>query len=164
VSLAPLAEWLEMIAVARWVQESPYGFPIVVGIHILGLTLSVGTLVWFDLRLLGVAMRGIPASELYRRLRPWILSGFIIMFASGGVLLAAYASKAFENTFFRIKVAAIVLAGINALVYHRVTERHIARWDTAGVPPTAARVAGLISILVWSTAIVAGRMMSYTMF
>ena len=160
----PLAEWLEMTAPARWVQESVYGFPTVVAVHILGLTVSVGMVIWFDLRLLGVTMRGIPASELYRRLLPWILVGFLVMFVSGGVLLAAYATAAFGNLYFRIKAAALVLAGINALVYHRVTERQIQHWDQARVPPAPARAAGLISILVWATAIVAGRMMSYTMF
>ena len=162
--MMPVAEWLEMTAIARWVQESIYGFPLVVAVHILGLTVSVGTVMWFDLRLLGVTMGGIPASQLYRRLLPWIATGFGVMFVSGGILLAAYATSAFVNTYFRLKVAALVLAGINALVYHRVTERQIHRWDEAQVLPPPARAAGLISILAWGTAIVAGRMMSYTMF
>ena len=149
---------------AQWVHESLYGFAIVVAIHILGLTLSVGTVIWFDLRLLGVSMLRIPVSQLYRRLMPWILSGFAIMFVSGGILLAAYATSAYGNLYFRVKAVALLLAGINAVFYHRVTERQIHRWDEARRPSVPARAAGLISILVWSVVIVAGRMMSYTMF
>ena len=63
----------------------------------------------------------------------------------------------------RIKMAAMVLAAVNALAYHRFTERRIAQW-VAGVPPSGARAAGLVSICVWAIVIVAGRMMSYTMF
>ena len=164
MSLLEIAEWLEATAIARWVQESLYGFAIVVAVHILGLTLSVGTLVWFDLRLLGVSMLRIPVSHLYRRLMPWTLTGFAVMFISGAVILAAYATAAYGNLYFRIKAVALLLAGINAFVYHRVTERQIHRWDEARLPSLPARAAGLISILVWGVVILAGRMMSYTMF
>ena len=164
MSLLQIAEWLEATSVARWVQESLYGFTIVVAIHILGLTLSVGTLIWFDLRLLGISMLRIPVSQLYRRLMPWTLSGFAVMFVSGGILLVAYATSAYGNIYFRIKAIALLLAGINAFFYHRVTERQIHRWDEARVPSVPARAAGLISILVWGVVVLAGRMMSYTMF
>ena len=97
MSLLQVAEWLEATALALWVKESQYGFVIVVAVHILGLTLSVGTLIWFDLRLLGVSMLKIPVSKLYRRLMPLILTGFAVMFVSGGILLAAYATGWFLN-------------------------------------------------------------------
>lgn len=164
MSLMQVVVWLEARWGSRWVQESLYGFAIVVAIHIVGLTLSVGTLVWFDLRLLGVSMLRIPVSQLYRRLMPWFLCGFGVMFLSGGTLLAAYATSAYGNLYFRIKATALVLAGMNAFFYHRVTERQIHRWDEARVPALPARAAGLISILVWGVVIFAGRMMSYTMF
>ncbi len=86
------------------------------------------------------------------------------MFVSGGFLLAGFATAAYDNLYFRVKAAAILLAGLNAVVYHLVTERHIARWDTGVRPAGAARAAGLMSILLWALVILAGRMMSYTMF
>ena len=164
MSMQRLAEWLEQTSLALWVTESEYGFAIVVAVHLLSLILSVGVLVWFDLRLLGVSMLRIPVSRLYRRLMPWVLTGFALMFASGGVLMAAYATAAFNNIYFRIKVAAILLAGANAVFYHRVTERQIARWDEARRPSPPARAAGLISIVLWASVILAGRAMSYTIF
>ena len=164
MSLLEIAQWLEATAIARWVQESLYGFALLVAIHLLGLTVSVGTLIWFDLRLLGVSMLRIPVSHLYRRLMPWTLTGFAVMFVSGGILLAAYATNAYGNLYFRIKAIALVLAGLNAFFYHRITERQIHRWDEARHPSVPARMAGLISIGVWTVVILAGRMMSYTMF
>src|SRR5688572_14914947 len=109
-------------------------------------------------------MLRIPVSQLYRRLMPWTLSGFAVMFVSGGILLAAYATSAYGNLYFRIKAVALLLAAINAFVYHRLTERHIHRWDEARLPALPARAAGLISICVWAVVILAGRLMSYTMF
>jgi hypothetical protein len=164
MSILHICEWLESTSLATLIRESAYGFPVVVAFHILGLTLSVGTLVWFDLRLLGVSMRNFRVSEVYRRLAPWLLSGFAVMFITGAMLFTAFATSAYGNLYFRIKAAAILLAGVNALVYHFTTERAIARWDDAPRPPLGARIAGLTSIVVWGGVIVAGRMMSYTMF
>jgi hypothetical protein len=157
-------EWLEATPLGLLVRESAWGFPILVALHIMGIMLSVGTLVWFDLRLLGVSMTGVKASLMYRRLMPWMFAGFTVMFITGFMLLAGFATNAYSNVYFRIKVIAMVLAALNALFYHRFTERRIAQWDDAPGPPAAARMAGLVSISVWMTVILAGRMMSYTMF
>jgi hypothetical protein len=164
MSLASIAEWLEGTAVGVLVRETVWGFPIVVAIHILGLTLSVGMVIWFDLRLLGVTLRNCCVSTLYRRIIPWAGTGFALMFVSGGMLLVGYATAAYGNMYFRIKAVALVLAGVNAFVYHALTERTISRWDDAARLPLPARVAGLTSILLWMLVILAGRMMSYTMF
>jgi len=159
-----IAEWLEATAPGVLVRESLWAFPIVVGLHIIGLTLSIGVLMWFDLRLLGIAMRGCPVSRVYRRLMPFFASGFVVMFVTGGLLLSGFATAAYGNVYFRVKMAAIALAGVNALAYHGFTERRIADWDSAPRPPRAVRMAGLASLLLWTTAVLAGRMMSYTMF
>jgi len=159
-----LCEWLESTAVASLIRESAYGFPIVVAFHIMGLTLSIGVLLWFDLRLLGLAMTRTRISDLYRRLAPYIVCGFVIMFASGLLLFTGFAVAAYGNLYFRIKVAAMFIAGVNALVFHFSTERSIAAWDDLPRPPLQARIAGLTSAIVWMVAIFSGRLMSYTMF
>ena len=64
-----LLEWLEATSIGLLVRESVWGFPIVVAIHIMGRMLSVGLLVWFDLRLLGASMRDHRASAMYRGCR-----------------------------------------------------------------------------------------------
>ena len=64
----------------------------------------------------------------------------------------------------RSKILAILLAGLNALVYHLGVERRIAQWDEDRLPPLRARAAGLISITLWALVILAGRMMAYTMY
>jgi len=86
------------------------------------------------------------------------------MFVSAGLLLTGFAVAAYGNGYFRVKIAAILLAGGNAFAYHAVTERRIARWDGARAPPLAARMAGLISILLWAIVILARRMLSYTLY
>jgi hypothetical protein len=112
---------------------------------------------WFDLRLLGLTMRRQSISEVYKQLMPWMVGGFSVMFITGGLLFWALAAKCYGNIYFQIKVAAILLAGVNALVYHWMTERTIADWDTAAFPPRHARVAGFLSMTFWIVTIAAGR-------
>jgi hypothetical protein len=165
VSLLGLCQRLEATSFATFVREAPNAFQAIAGIHILGLTMSVGILLWFDLRLLGVNLPRCRVSEVYRRLMvPWALMGFAVMFISGTVLFIGFAAKAYGNVYFRIKMATLVLIAANALLFHAVTERRIEGWDRDERPPRAARVAGMIAIVLWTMVILAGRMMSYTMF
>jgi hypothetical protein len=164
MTMLHIAEWLESTAVATLVRESTWGFPIVVAVHLMGLSLSVGMILWFDLRLVGVALRGSPVSVVYRRLMPWAGTGFAVMFLSGAMLLAGYATAALGNVYFQGKLAAMALAGLNAVFFHLFTQRRLGEWDAAGTPPVPARLAGAISMAAWAVVILAGRMMSYTMF
>ena len=164
MTLPEILGWLQTTAVATTIQESQYGFPLVVGTHILGLGLSVGTLLWVDLRLIGVTRLGSRVSDVYRSLAPWFLFGFTMMLMSGAMLFTAYATAAYANTYFRIKMTTLVLAGANALLFHTVTQRAQAGWDDSPRPPIAARVAGFTSLALWAIVILMGRMMSYTVF
>ena len=155
---------LENTALGTLMRESLYGFQIVVGIHILGLVFSVGTFLWFDLRLLGWTLRSEAVSRVYRQVIPWATGGFVVMFLSGLMLFTGFATKAYGSPYFAVKVAAILLAGANAALYHLVTERRRTEWDASSRPPAAARAAGMISILLWATVIVCGRLMAYTMY
>lgn len=164
MTIIEICQWLESTAVARLIQESTYGFPIVVAVHILGLTFSVGTLLWVDVRMLGPGLRELRVSEVYHALAPWFLGGFALMLISGATLFVAFATSAYANGYFRLKMILLLVAGLNALVFHRVTQRGATLWDAAGRPPASVRLAGLASLVAWAGVILAGRMMSYTMF
>lgn len=158
------ATWLEATSPAIFARESPYGFQILVSIHLLGLIFSVGTLLWLDLRLAGFALRNTGIAELNRRLFPWFAAGFVAMFGSGLVIFAGFATSAYPNLFFRIKLAAMGLAGINAWLFHRMLGGEPRAWDRDPLPPASIRTTGMLSLALWIIVIVCGRMMSYTMF
>ena len=164
MTLLQMCEWLESTRLAELVTQSTYGFPIIVAIHLLGLGLSVGTVIWFDLRLLGKVLTATPVSEVYRRLAPVMVTGFGVMFGSGAVIFTGYATAAYNNPYFRVKLAMLALAGLNAAFFHIYTQRRLAGWDSWSQPPASARAAGAISIVSWIVVVLAGRMMSYTMF
>ena len=157
-------EWckvLEDTRIGEIVRES--AFPYVEGAHVLGLALSVGTVVWFDLRLVGATMRTRPVAEVFQDLKGWMIAGFCLMFVTGTLLFTAHAAKAYANGYFRAKMALIVLAGINTAVYHLTIDRRRAQWGDAPVPPPAARAAGVISLVLWFSVIAAGRIFAYNL-
>ena len=157
MSILELCQWISNTQVGTFIRESTWSFPIILGLHSLGLSLSVGTLFWFDLRLLGLIMRRQRVSEVYRQLMPWMLSGFVLMFITGGLLFWSQAEYVYEDVYFRIKMLLLPLAAANAFVYHRLTERTRAAWDDSPLPPRPARIAGAVSIVLWTTIIVMGR-------
>jgi hypothetical protein len=164
VTLLQICEWLETTTLAELVTQSLYGFQIVVAVHLLGLGLSVGMVIWFDLRLLGKVLTDTPVSQVYRRLAPWMIAGFTTMFASGAVIFVGFATAAYHNPYFRAKLVLMAVAGLNAAYFHVFTQRRLAGWDAWAHPPAAARAAGVVSLASWIVVVLAGRMMSYTMF
>jgi hypothetical protein len=161
VSLFELCEWLASTSWSIALHESRYAFLVVLTVHVLTLSVFVGTALMIDLRLLGVAMVRVPASQVIGRLAPWTAAGLILMMTSGALLFYAAPLVRYENIFFRMKMATLVLALLNAWLFHRTVYRRIDDWDRDTVPPWHARLAGGLSLVLWVVIIAAGRMMAY---
>ncbi len=66
--------------------------------------------------------------------------------------------------FFRVKVAMLLLAGLNVWLFHSRVGRSITEWDLAPVAPPAARLTAAVSLVLWAGIVVAGRMIAYNWF
>jgi len=161
MSLLRFCEWLASTPGSIALHESRYMFIVVLTVHVLTLTVFVGTAVMIDLRFLGVTLSRVPVSEIMSRLLPWTTAGFVVMIVSGGLLFYAAPVLRYQNLFFRMKMVALALAVANAWVFYRTTYRTVADWDLAPVPPRRIRVAGAISLLLLALIITTGRMMAY---
>jgi len=142
-------------------HESLYGYPIVESIHVWALCLFVGMAVVLDLRLTGLSFTSVPVSQIARRILPWTTFGFVLMVISGILLFYAIPVRSYQNIFFRVKLLLLVLAGLNAWVFH---PRGIQSWDKDPIPPRSARFAGYASLVLWMTIIFCGRMIAYNWF
>lgn len=144
--------------------ESYYVWPLVESTHVLTLALFVGTALMMDLRLVGVAFRGVPVSEFTRRLLPWTRVGFAIMVVTGLLLFYSSPLRYYHNLFFRFKVILLVVAGLNVWLFHSRVHRSVESWDDAFRAPRAARIAGLVSIIAWTGVVFSGRLVAYNWF
>ncbi|HXG89929.1 MAG TPA: DUF6644 family protein [Vicinamibacterales bacterium] len=164
MSLLTFLEWLASTHYSVALHESLFIYPLVESTHVLALTLFVGLAVILDLRLLGIALRGVPVSDLTRRVLPWTKVGFAVMMITGLLLFYAIPVRNYQNIFFRIKIVMLVLAGLNVWIFHNRTERSVAEWDTDPRPPRGARAAAIISLGLWAAIVVSGRMIAYNWF
>ena len=144
-------------------RESQYVFPWVFVVHVISMCLFAGTILMMDLRLLGVGNMGTPFSQVQRRLFPWQIFGMAIIAVTGLLLVFANPMNYATNVIFWTKMLGMVVAALNALAFHFVTEYSIAEWDAGQTPPFGAKLAGALSILLWVNVIVAGRLMPYAL-
>lgn len=161
MSLFRFFEWLGNTSWSIALHESRYVFLLVLMIHVLTLSVFVGTAVMIDLRLLGKAMTHVPLSQVVARLVPWSELGFGVMVVTGALLFYAAPLARYENVFFRFKMAALLLAVFNVLVFRRTVYRRVEQWDLDPVPPRRVRMVGVVSLILLALIITAGRMMAY---
>jgi hypothetical protein len=153
---------LSKTSIGTYIRESTWEFPLIEGIHVLSIAMSVGMILWFDLRLLGVHQRTRPVSEVFRGVYRWMVGGFTAALITGSLLFWAEADRAFPNIFARIKFMGLLLAGLNILYFHFRAQRTQPKWDNDPKPPFNVRLVGFFSIAWWVVVIAAGRLMAYT--
>jgi hypothetical protein len=161
-SIRELCIWLSETRIGSGLLQSTLAFPILEGLHLIGISLSVGVLCWFDLRLLGLVFRDQPVSKVWKQTMPVAVAGFALVFVTGALLFTAEAVTAYDSMHFWIKVGLIVLAGVNAAYFEFKVYPGIAAWDNDAVPPRKARMAGLLSLVFWTAVITTGRTMAYS--
>ena len=163
MTLFEVCQWIENSPSSNALRESVWVFPIIESSHVLGLAFSVGTAVWFDLRLAGLSMRRYSVSETFGYVKTWMFGGFALMMITGVFLFWSHALQCYGSTFFRIKLILLLLACINIVIFHWTIDRQRTDWDKAPIPPPQARFAGFASLVLWMSIVAVGRLMAYTL-
>jgi len=156
-----ICEWLEQTGLGTSIRESTWLFPVIETIHIFGIVILVGATSVLDLRLMGWTLREKPVSTMAWQYLPWAWVGFVIQLTTGILLFASEATKMYDNPGFQIKMLLIVVAGLNAFVFHTIAYQSVGKWENDPVAPFSARAAGLISIVLWFGIVAAGRWIAY---
>ena len=145
------------------IRENGLLFPWIESVHVLAITLVVGSIGVVDMRLLGIASRNRAVSRLTGDVLPLTWTAFIVAAITGTLLFTSNAVKYSHNGYFQAKMALLVLAFLNMLVFHLVTSRGIERWDESPHVPAPVRLAGGVSLALWILIIVCGRWIGFTM-
>jgi hypothetical protein len=156
-----ICKWLQHLGWATAIRESTLAFPIIEGSHVLSLSISIGIVIFLDLRLLRLTFRETPISRIMHSIGPWMIGGMFIMVFTGILLFCAQATSAYTNTFFRIKMLLLVAGAVNAGVYQWKYYPRMADWDLSDKVPTGVKVIAVLSIVFWFAVIVCGRTMAY---
>jgi hypothetical protein len=161
MNMFAFCQWLENSSWATAIHQSLWLFPMLETAHLFGIISLVGATSALDLRLIGLTMKGEPVSRIARRLLPWAWAGLTIQVLTGFCLFASEATRCYENKAFRIKMVMLLLAGLNALIFHQTVYRRVARWDDSSAAPLGAKFAGFCSILLWFGIVAAGRWIAF---
>ena len=151
---------LENNAVADVVRSSLWAYPLLESVHLIGLAFVVGAVAMLDLRLVGLS-KSLPVSGLASHILPWVRMAFILVVISGFLLYMSDAEYYTFKVVFWVKIGLIVIAGLNAFLFHRGIYKQVDNWNEDNAPPARARFTGSVSLLVWMGVIVAGRLLAY---
>ena len=150
--------WLESLPLSVWVHESPsvWALPTVLTLHTMGMAVLVGASWVLDLRLLGIS-RNVPLSA-FRWVFRAVTIGLIVNVATGVLLFAQRATSLGMAIPFLVKMC-LVIASVATLVPLRslVFRSGAEQCEVSG----SARLLAIASILAWSGAITAGRLLAY---
>jgi len=164
MELDQIFKWLYDTAPGLAIRENESLFPWIESLHVLAITLVVGSIAIVDLRLIGMASLDRALTRLTREVLPVTWIAFAVAVISGVLLFISNAVSYAHNTFFQLKMLAMLLAGANMLFFHFVVGRDIASWGaSAATTPRQARLAGYASLLLWTCIVAFGRWIGFTL-
>lgn len=153
-----------------WLNDSPVGaamrgdlwlYPMVEVVHIIGFTVLVGSVLMFDLRVLGLS-KDIKVTALARHLLTWSIAALLLIVPAGLLMFSAHPHDFASSGVFILKLCLIATAGVNAVLFHVGVYRSVDRWNTAVATPGIAKIQALFSIALWVAVIFCGRLLAYT--
>ena len=161
MEIAPWEIWVRSTWLHAFVHtHEPWVWPLCETLHYLGLSLLLGTVGLFDLRVLGLA-KGIPPSALHR-LVPWGVAGYTLNVLTGIVFFSGHPDQYFYNDAFRFKAAFMAVAGINLLAFYGTSlyaDMKALRDDAkAGL---SIRLVGGVSLAMWIGVLICGRLLTF---
>jgi hypothetical protein len=156
-----IAHSIQSIGFLTAFSESVLAYPIVLSIHLTCIALFGGMILATDLRLLGLTFKSLTITEVVTSLRPWKRVGGTIMIAMGLLLAASEAEKYAPNPFFWTKMIILVLIGVHALIFRPIVYSQTEELDRSAVIPTKAKVAAILSLVLWTSMFVMGRLIAY---
>jgi hypothetical protein len=138
----------------NWLRTVPGLPPIVQTVHILSIGCIMGSIVFIDLRVLGLAVPGQNIPEMMRRLMPWMWSSLALLFFSGAMFVVTRPGRYFTNPVFEIKFALLLPAIVLAVLMQRMFAKNPA-------PRMSVKVVAALSLLLWFGVVMAGRWIAY---
>ena len=153
--------WLAASALGQAMRGQLWFYPIAETIHIIGLSILVGAVVMFDLRVLGVS-KALPVDALGRHLLRWAIAALVLVVPTGVMMFSAHPHDFVTNNVFLLKLALIATAGVNALIFHVGVYRTVAAWNTSMPAPALAKFQTVLSLTIWFSVIACGRLLAYT--
>lgn len=154
-----ILDWIQNTNLSVAIREGGLPYPVIGGLHLLSIALFGGMLLVTDLRLLGWALKSRSVSDIWYMALPWKRLGFVVIVATGLLLMWAEPIRLYQSPSFWVKMVLFALVGVHALVFRQGVYQHPEKLD-AGITPQA-KLAAVISLVLWAGIVLAGRMIAF---
>ena len=151
--------WLRSFTGIAAFMQLRWSWPVAESVHFVGLTLLLGAIATWDLRLVGF-MKHVPLAA-FHKLIPIAVAGFALNAVTGTMFLMTYPDQYVYNAAFHLKVLCLLLAGLNVLLFYATTFRRVVTRGGGEQAPTLGRLSGAVSVALWISVIVCGRMITF---
>jgi hypothetical protein len=161
-TLAAFSAWLELTPFSRLLQTVEWAIPAVQTIHILAIAGVMGSMMLFNLRLLGLRGTDLPLARASRRFIPFIWGSVLLLLASGVVMIAAEPARSLLNPVFQLKMSLLLAALALTAATARPLRHNPDYWSDTLTRGRLGRLSGSLSIGLWVAILCAGRWIAYT--
>jgi len=148
--------------ISETIRTDYFWFPFFESIHVIAVTLVVGSIFIVDLRLLGITSNKKPVTELAKEVLPWTWGLFVIGVFAGSMMFISKATNYYNDEYFRYKMLFILLAGLNMAIFHLFTFKTVVHWDRDVPTLMGAKIAGGLSMFFWIIVVFCGRWIGFT--
>lgn len=162
--LLQAGQWLVDTGISDFLQEDANTFPALEVIHVLAIALVVGPILLLDLRLMDRGF-GFPlhGPRLMRLIVPIAITAFVVAILSGALMFASQPLAYLQTPVFLVKMGLLGLAGANMVLFHRWFSHAGVDWREGAPSPARARIAGLMSMVLWLSVLTTGRFIGFVL-
>jgi hypothetical protein len=156
-------EHLSGTPLALVISQGAMAFPLLECVHVVAISVVVGTIAIIDLRLLGYRSHRRGVRQLIQDILPYTWGAFGVALLAGALLFISSAPRYAHNAQFQLKLLLIAAAAINMAFFHLTIYRRVGQWDELLPPPIPARLAGATSLCLWIAVVFLGRWVGFTL-
>lgn len=124
-------------------------------VHIASLALSVGTIAFVDMGLLGIGLKNQSPAKLLRTTELLTMTGLTVVISSGLALFTTDPLRYYYSPTFKLKMYLL----FTGLVFNYTIHRRATRPGTSRL---AAKLAGGVSLLIWVSVVFCGLFFAFT--
>jgi hypothetical protein len=143
-------------------RENETLFPWVEALHVIALSLVLGSIAVLDLKLIGVSSSERPLPSVLRDVLVPTWLGFGVAVASGFLMFSSNAVAYAHNACFQTKMLLLAGLGLNTALFHLWLTPRLERIRADIKLPWQARLSGAASIALWLGVTALGRWIGFT--
>ena len=161
LTLNEICVWIDQTALSQAIQVTKWAVPAVQTIHILAIAVVASSALMLDLRLIGVFWANRPMKDVTARFLPLVWWPLLVLLATGVIMIIAEPARSLKNPAFQLKMALLIAVLIVTLLFQYFQRRNAAFGDPRSGRRAIAATLAIVSLLLWSSIIFAGRWIAY---